>query len=134
MSITSGTNDPAYPTLDPAVVVFNDEYMFFSLEALDTSYEGVHTVTIETTLWDYRNFNSPIQDSFNVYVSPSCNSTEFLTQQTQITNFEEVGLNGGPYAQLVPVYTLTTEVKAAEYGAISFLSENFVGGHCGEQI
>jgi hypothetical protein len=77
---------------DPPVIEMNDEYRFFTLNAPDASYEGVHTVTIEVTLFNYKNFNSPFQESFDVYVAPSCNSTEFITYQAPVVDFEELGL------------------------------------------
>ena len=49
----------------------------------------------------------------------------------EIVNFEEVGINQGPYVQLVPTFALSTEIKAAEFGEISPFSENMSGGHCG---
>ena len=93
MSVASGTGDLSYvePT-NPAVLEMNDEYMFFTLNAPDASYEGVHTVTIEVTLYNFKNFNSPFQETFNVYVAPSCNSTEFISTQTPVVSFEELGL------------------------------------------
>lgn len=42
------------------------------------------------------NTNNYLQ-SFDVYVVQSCNVTTFDTMQDIVTNFEDVGLFGGPY-------------------------------------
>lgn len=44
--------------IKPPVVQLNDEYLFFTLNAPDKSYEGVHKITIEVILFDYKNWKT----------------------------------------------------------------------------
>ena len=62
VSINGDTNYMA--VMDPPIVEINDEYTFFTLNAPDSSYEGIHTVIVEVTLANYPTFNSPLQQSF----------------------------------------------------------------------
>ena len=95
--------------MNPAVVELNDEYKFFTLNAPDSSYEGIYTITVEVDLYNYANFNNLMQQSFEVFVMPSCNSTEFTTKQVSVGNFEDIGIRSGPFVKRVPLYSLTTE-------------------------
>ena len=59
LSIVSATGDANYvsPT-SPPVVEINEEYLFFILNAPDSTYIGVHTVTVEVKLHNYSPFNN----------------------------------------------------------------------------
>ena len=62
---------------------------------------------------------------------PSCNSTEFTTNQVSVENFDDIGIFSGPYMKRIPMYSLTTEIKAASYGGVSLVDESSAYGHCG---
>jgi len=49
-SITSPTNDPNYVVTNPPLVEVNSQYKFFSMQAFDETYVGVHKVTIGVEL------------------------------------------------------------------------------------
>ena len=87
-------------------------------------------MTVEVLLYNYPG-PPPYQQSFDVYVAPSCNSTDFIMVGTPVRTLEDIGINEGPYVQLVPTFTLTTEEKAAEYLEVGQLSKEAVIGHCG---
>ena len=107
VSIDGDTNYKA--NMDPPVVELNDEYKFFTLNAPDDTYVGTHTIVVRVDLHNYIRFTDHMDQTFDVHVVPSCNSTEFTTTQAAVDNFDNVGIRSGPYVKKVPLYILTTE-------------------------
>ena len=127
LSITdNATNAPATVT---DVVKLNDEYMFFTINAPDSSYIGSYTVEVQVTLHNFA-FSSPMTQFFEVHVIASCNATEFITLQPLVDNFDDIGIRTGPHVKMIPQYALSTEATAAETG-MDIVGESSAYGHCG---
>jgi hypothetical protein len=92
-------------TLFPYVISLNGRRL--TLKGYDSTYVGIHTITIRVELDEYS--VAPFYQSFRVWIAGSCRQTAFYTNDDPVVDMNDISVNVGKQKQRIPVYFTTTE-------------------------
>jgi hypothetical protein len=100
----SVVNDVTSLSISPIAVSVNGPGLTLTLTGNEAKYTGVHTVTIGVKLLKYPTV-SRYDQTFKVYISPSCRTTKFSTTGLKLKDMNDISIKEGKVTQKLPVIT-----------------------------